>query len=169
VLRATDSLPVYDMVDRIAEVDENRAQSINTRFVNEDALYEHAAERIWFGWGGFGRNRVYDPWGRDASITDGEWIIRLGTRGVVGLVGSFGLLLWPILIAARTARQIRDPRERKLVDALTLIVALNAIDLLPNGMFTQLPYFLAGALVGLSRGLTGPRGSPVTVTRRPVA
>jgi hypothetical protein len=153
-LRGSDRLPVYEFVEKVAKYSEERAHSVNTRFVNEDALYERAEERLWFGWGGYGRNRIYDAWGRDASITDGEWIIRIGSRGLVGFIGSFGLLLWPILMAVARGSKIRDPKDRKIVDALTLIVALNALDLLPNGLFTQMPYFLAGALAGLTQGMT---------------
>jgi hypothetical protein len=161
VLRGSDRIPVYDAVETVAKYSEERAHSLNTRFVNEDALYDRAQERLWFGWGGFGRNRIYDDWGRDTSITDGEWIIRVGTRGVVGFVGSFGLLLWPIVIAVRRGSRIREPKERKVVDALTLIVALAAVDLLPNGLFTEMPYFLAGALAGLAQGMTQRGGLTV--------
>lgn len=162
-LRATKTLPVYDMVEFVSKYSEERAQSINTRFTNEDQLFDRARERLWFGWGGFGRNRIYDDWGRDASITDGEWIIRFGSRGLVGFVGSFGLLLWPILIARRRWRALPTSEDRTLIDAMTLIVALHAVDLLPNGLFTEMPYFLAGALAGLAQGMSSPSTPSTTV------
>ena len=158
-LRATGVFPAYELVDAIAEVSPDRAQSINTRFVNEDQLFERARERLWFGWGGFGRNRIYNEYGRDVSITDGEWIIRMGMRGVIGFIGSFGMLLAPILVVRRRIRKVRLPADRRILDALALLVALNAVDLLPNGMFTQLPLFIAGAATGLATGMARRRPS----------
>ena len=155
--RSSGVFPAYDLVEFVSKFSEDRAQSINTRFTNEDDLYERAEERLWFGWGGYGRNRIYDEWGRDVSITDGEWIIRVGSRGLVGFIGSFGLLLGPILVARRRWKRIPTSEERTILDAMTLIVALHAVDLLPNGMFTQMPYFLAGSLAGLAQGMSTPR------------
>jgi hypothetical protein len=39
---------------------------------------------------------------------------------------------------------------------VALIVAGCVVDLLPNGMFTNLPLFLAGALGGLAHGMSQP-------------
>lgn len=160
-LRATGTFPTTQMVEFAAQFSEQRAHSLNTRFVNEDALLERAQERIWYGWGGYGRNRIYNEYGRDVSITDGEWIIRLGGRGVIGFVGSFGLLLLPVLIARRRIKRIQDPLERKLLDALALVVALNVVDLLPNGLFTVMPLFLSGGLAGLAQGMSSMRRWPM--------
>ena len=55
-------------------------------------MLERASERILFGWGRFGRSRVYNEYGSDISVTDGRWIITLGQFGVVGFMGEFGLL-----------------------------------------------------------------------------
>ncbi len=155
-LRFSGVFPVENMVTVASRLSPERAHSLNVRFVNEEMLMAKARERPWFGWGGFGRNRIYDEYGKDVSITDGEWIIRIGGRGIVGFVGSFGLLLFPILLAHRRLSRIPHASDRRLVDALTLLVAVNAVDLLPNGMFTQVPFFMAGALAGLSSGLSDP-------------
>ena len=155
-LRATQTLPVHELVEKLAEVSPERAQSLSTRFVNEDALFERARERVWFGWGGYGRNRVYDDFGKDVSITDGEWVIRIGGRGIIGFIGTYGMLLFPILLARRRMKRIAAPEDRKIVDALCLLCALNAVDLLPNGLFNQMPFLWAGALSGLSVGLSQP-------------
>ena len=160
-LRSSNTLPVYDFVAKTAEISPERAHSMNTRFVNEDALYERASERLWFGWGGYGRNRIYNEFGKDVSITDGEWIIRIGGRGIIGFIGTFGLLLFPIILARRRMRKIPAREDRLIIDALCLICALNAVDLLPNGLFNKLPFLWVGALCGLSAGLSKsypPRG-----------
>jgi hypothetical protein len=155
-LRATQTLPVYDFVEFTSGFSPERAQSMNTRFTNEDALFERARERIWFGWGGYGRNRVYNEFGKDVSITDGEWVIRIGGRGIIGFIGFYGMLLFPVVLARRRMKKIAAPEDRKIIDALCLLCALNAVDLLPNGMFNQLPFLWAGALAGLSSGLSQP-------------
>jgi hypothetical protein len=153
ILRTMQSFPTHQLVDIAAKYSPARAQSLEFRFENEDILLQRANERLWFGWGGFGRNRVYDERGKDISITDGEWIIRLGIRGIVGFAGTFGLLLWPVFAARRRLRRIPDVESARMLDALALLCAINAIDLLPNGLFNILPLFMAGALSGLTEGL----------------
>ncbi|HWB78234.1 MAG TPA: hypothetical protein VG755_24885 [Nannocystaceae bacterium] len=153
ILRTTETFPTHQLVDFAAKYSPARAQSLEFRFENEDILLQRANERLWFGWGGFGRNRVYDERGKDISITDGEWIIRLGIRGIVGFVGSFGLLIWPVFVARRRLKLIPDFESARMLDALALLCALNAVDLLPNGLFNILPLFMAGALAGLTEEL----------------
>lgn len=153
LVRAAGLIDTDAIIQWIAERAPERAQSLHTRFFNEDQLMERARQRLWWGWGGFGRNRIYDDYGKDVSITDGEWIIRIGARGIVGFIASFGLLVGPIFIARRWLGKIQNIDDRRLVDTMALIVALNAVDLLPNGLFTQMPFFMAGALAGLAHGL----------------
>jgi hypothetical protein len=155
-LRATQTFPTEDIVRQAGKYNHERAESLNFRFTNEDILLEKAQERIWFGWGGFGRNRVFDERGKDISVTDGEWIIRLGSRGIFGYAGSFGLLLVPVLMARRRMRTTDDVTARQMMGGLCLLVAANAVDLLPNGLFNNLPFFYAGALAGLASTSTRP-------------
>lgn len=151
-IRAWQVFDVYSFIEWLTEISPERADSLHVRFYNEDILYERASERLTFGWGGYGRNRVYDERGNDICLTDGEWIIRIGGRGVIGFIATFGLILTPIFIAWRRAH--RMPKEGRLyVDALAIICALFAVDLLPNSLFTKLPFFFGGALLGLVRGL----------------
>lgn len=152
-LRSSQTFPTHDLVSFAAKYSVERAQSLEFRFENEDILLARANERMWWGWGGFGRNRVYDERGKDISITDGEWIIRLGIRGIVGFAGSFGLLLWPVFMARRRLKKVPDFENARLLDALSLLCALNAIDLLPNAQWNVLPLFMAGALAGLTEEL----------------
>lgn len=155
-VRANDLVDVYALIDWIAERSAERAQSLHTRFYNEDILWDRASERSWFGWGGYGRNRIYDDLGKDISITDGEWIIRMGGRGIIGFVGTFILLVAPVFMAYGRMRSM-SVEDRRLVDGFTLLVALNAVDLLPNALFTEWPYFFAGALAGMAQAM--PRSS----------
>ena len=77
----------------VSLVSDDRARSLEFRFINEDRLLGRASERPLAGWGRFGRNRVYDEeGGYDVSVTDGRWIIVLGQFGILGFIAEFGLL-----------------------------------------------------------------------------
>lgn len=153
LLRLTGDFPTRTLLDAAAKFSQDRAASLAFRFRNEDMLVQKADERRWFGWGGFGRNRIYNEWGKDDSITDGHWILIFGSYGIIGMIGMYGMLLYPCWMAQRRLSQIPHPAERVLVSGLSLVVAVNVVDLLPNGMYTGLPLFLSGALEGLSTGL----------------
>jgi hypothetical protein len=157
VLRATDVFPSKALVDFAARFSHERASSLRFRFENEDVLLKKALERPLFGWGWHGRNRVYDRDGLDQTVTDGAWIVTLGYEGVVGLVFQFALLLIPIFLALARVDQLENS-DQALLAGTALITVFYALDLLPNGMFNDLPMFFSGALTGLSQGLsTQPR------------
>jgi hypothetical protein len=122
------------------------------RFSNENLLLAHARERIWFGWGN-GRNRVYDEAGEDISVTDGYWIIVLGIAGAAGFVAAFGSLLWPVIWARHRLGDRGDEPDRTHLAGLALIVALTAVDLIPNGGGSAIPYLVAGVLARRLREL----------------
>jgi hypothetical protein len=161
LLRGADLFPTRQLTDLFMGVSEERALSLWFRFENEDQLLARARERPFFGWGGYNRQRIFDPaTGEDMSVTDGHWIIAMGQRGMVGYVGMFGLLLWPVVQAYRIRKRIRDQRDRILIAALALIVAINAVDLLPNGLFSYLPYFYSGILAGVLPSYGKPGTAP---------
>jgi hypothetical protein len=155
LLCATDNFPHDGVVDLAAKVSQERAESLDYRFTNEEVLLERALKRQWFGWGGFGRTFVWDDYGETTSVPDGEWIITLGVGGIVGFVFHFGTLLVPIWVAY--FRLHRIPRaDQPLLAGVGLIATGLVVDLLPNGMFNTLPMFVAGALGGLSYGMAQP-------------
>ena len=157
VLRATDIFPSKALVDVAARFSHQRASSLRFRFENEDVLLKKALERPLFGWGWHGRNRVYDREGSDQTVTDGAWIVTLGYEGVVGLSFQLALLLIPVFLAMARVNRV-DRADQPLLASAALICALYSLDLLPNGMFNDLPMFFSGALTGLSQGLsTQPR------------
>src|SRR5207237_6116425 len=54
----------------------DRADSVQDRLENDDLMIQRAVERPVFGWGGWGRSRVYvKPEGEDSSGKNGLWII----------------------------------------------------------------------------------------------
>lgn len=160
LLRATDVFPVAGVLDAAGLLGEERQQSLGFRFSNEDLLLEHARERIWFGWGN-GRNRVYDEAGEDISVTDGYWILVLGIAGVVGFVVAFGSLLWPVIWARHRLGRRGDEPDRTHLAGLALVVALTAVDLIPNGGWSAMVYLMAGVLARRLRELE-PREGPAS-------
>ena len=133
----------------------SKVGSVETRLENESAILARALEKPLFGWGEKARYRIYDEHTlTDVSTTDGFWVIQLGKRGVLGFVAVMGMLLLPALAAARRGPWLKDAEGRQYVLALALIVAIGTIDFLPNGWFTSLLPFYAGALHGALRGET---------------
>jgi O-antigen ligase len=169
MLRGANLFPTATVVELSARVDAARAASLATRFAYEDQLLARASERLWFGWGTWARNRVYDlETGENRSVTDGDWIIRLGTQGAVGLAATFGLLLGPVLSAFRRRGRLTSGAEWVVVAATAWIVALSGVDLLPNAMLTPLLVLFSGALAGVMEG-TRRRPVPRPAARRPAA
>lgn len=173
IFRVTDLVPTTSILDAVRVVSVDRADSLNTRFVNEEELLKHAWERPWFGWGRYGRSRVYEGWlGSDSSITDGYWIIILGEFGIIGFIGTFGLLSLSVYRAATALRFAQGPQEAICLSALSLIVAFNIFDLLPNASNSCWLWLLTGSLLGRAEALRAksrqpypPRAAPPLVSR----
>ena len=128
----------------------DRAQSLEFRFENEEILVEKARQRIIFGWGGWGRSRVYNEYGEDISTTDSLWIITLGQQGVVGLFAIFAVALVPValLTIKYPPRHWFHPTLGPAM-ALAVVVTLYMVDCLLN--YKPNPVFIlsCGALTGL--------------------
>ena len=133
-----------------------RGGSLQYRFDMDKLLVDHARERLWFGWGTSGRNLVFDDTGSDTVVTDGHWIIALTGGGLLRLACSFGLLLFPVMRAARVLRRVREPSDRFLLAGLAVVLACYVFDLLPNAVANPIPLFLAGAVARLNLELSRP-------------
>lgn len=145
MLRGADLVPTEAILSLAQSVDPAREASLRFRLDNEDILLDRANLRPAFGWGGWGRNRVIDAEGKDLSVTDGYWIILIGTRGWIGYLAEYGLLLMPmIFLGLRWKHLALSPATAGLALALTA----NMIDLIPNGTLTPVTWLLAGALAG---------------------
>ncbi len=144
-------------------INDERADSVESRLTNEDLLAAKALERPWFGWGGWGRSRVYDDYGNDISVTDGRWIILLGASGIVGLVASFGTLLLPCFLAiGRCGGRLLLSRPAAPIVALIVVVALFTMDCLPNDFADPIYLLCAGAV-----GSMGQMGAHSVRSRAP--
>jgi hypothetical protein len=126
-----------------------RADSLQFRIDNDVRLVQKALERPWFGWGGWGRNRVYDDEGRDISITDSMWMITLGTTGLVGLASQTLLFLLPSASLFRQFSKnnaIESVPENTIVLASAVVLGLHLVDNLFNAFPNSIYPMLAGGL-----------------------
>ena len=146
MLRGADLIPVDRIYAISASISAERAESFKYRLDNEDILLDRANLKPFGGWGSWGRNRVYDPdSGRDISVTDGAWIIVVGTSGWLGYIAQFGLLTLPTLLLAWRQRSLGLSFA---TTGLCLVLAVNLIDLIPNAGLSPLTWLLAGAVLG---------------------
>ncbi|MCX7644513.1 MAG: hypothetical protein N2Z62_04355 [Rhodobacteraceae bacterium] len=146
-LRGAGLIPVDRAVEIARSISAERAQSLEFRLDNEDALLEKANLKPLAGWGTWGRNLVYDPeTGADMTITDGTWIIVIGVFGWLGYIAQFGLLALPIiLLAVKRATVPLTPATA----GLALLLCANLIDMIMNDTLTPVTWMIGGALAGL--------------------
>lgn len=144
-LRQAEFIPLDEILAAASLVSEDRAQSLEFRLNNEDQLLRRAFEKPLAGWGGWARDRIYDEYGDDISISEGTWILVLGSRGWIGYVGFFGLLTFSLFALSATARRKEIPYETM---ALALICAGNLIYMIPNATLTPIGLMCFGALAG---------------------
>jgi hypothetical protein len=166
-LRAYDIFPDKALVSLAYAASGDRASSLEYRFNMENTLAAHASKRPWFGWGRFDRNALFDEYGRPATVSDGMWIILYGIRGIVGFIAFFAYLLSPIFLLRKRLPRVQGREEQTLLAGLAIVLAVSAVDLLPNGLFNTIPLFLAGILYGTTKALsslppsTAPDAIPV--------
>lgn len=134
---------------------EERAGSLQFRFDNELILSDRARERIIFGWGGWGRSRVYQQnWTGeivDVSTTDSFWIIIFGTNGLFGLINVTLMLLLPIWCFVWFCYPVKTWFYPQIASSavLAVILTLFMVDSLVNAMFNPIFPLISGALLGL--------------------
>jgi hypothetical protein len=155
----------------------DRAESLEFRFHCEDLLAAKALQQPMFGWGGWGRNLVYENEGTEykkAVVTDGLWIMYLGSKGFFGLITFYLALILPaILFIWRFPPALwGDPRLAAGTLAATFL-CLYMIDCLLNGFPNIIYLTLAGGLIGLDpkqlRSTVAPRDGMEPGGRRAAA
>lgn len=150
-LRATAMWDAQELIDWSETIfGPDRAGSFAFRVQNDTLLAEKALERPLLGWGGWGHNRIFDEQGRDISITDSLWVIRLGTNGLVGLVALLAFVLLPPIMFVRRMPSwaIRDPDYSPAV-AGAMLMCFWMIDLTQNATVFPTRIAMAGALTGM--------------------
>ena len=78
----------------------------------------------------------------------GQWIITSGHYGWLGFIAMVGLLALPVLGLWCEARRPGAAPVSMAVSTLSLILAVNMLDLLPNATLIPLTWLIAGALLG---------------------
>lgn len=128
-----------------------RVESLEFRFNNEEVLSDKARERIIFGWGGWGRSRVYDEWGKDISITDSLWILAFGTNGAVGVISLTASLLLPVIgfVQRYPASLWLNPKVAPAA-ALAVLLALYMLDCVLNAMVNPIYTLVCGGIAGVA-------------------
>ncbi len=158
LLRGLQLIPLDQMVDLASGLNDERGRSLAFRFENEELLLNRAQERPWFGWGGYGRNMLHDAvTGRINVIADGGWIITLGTFGWAGYVTEFGLLALPVFLIAREGMAMTGRDLSPFACTITLLLAANLVDMLPNDTLIPFTWLLAGAVLGHAESLATVR------------
>lgn len=150
--RATGYWDGQNLVDFISEkFSPDRAASLAFRFDNENILVEKAIQRPVFGWGGWGRSRVYDEeTGEDISVTDGFWVITLGRRGYLGLFSVTASMILPMLLfVLKCPTRLWGRPEYAPTAVLALIPLLFMIDCMLNAMVNPLYILFAGGVTGM--------------------
>lgn len=156
LLRGLHLVPLQQILDFALSINQERGQSLAFRINSEELLLARAAEQPLFGWGGYGRNMLHDPiTGQISVIADGGWIIVLGAYGWFGYLAEFGLLVLPVFFVFREG--MAAPQLSPYLGALTLILAANLVDLLPNDTLIPFTWLLAGALLGHAEALAADR------------
>ncbi len=150
-LGASGNFPREPLVNWMSGVFEpDRVQSMDFRFENEEILSEKARQRPVWGWGGFGRNRVFNDYGEDTSVTDSLWIINFGVNGYVGLIASFGTLILPIAsFAIRFPARLWGNPVVAPAATIAVFLLMYVYDCTANAMVNPVYTLMAGGIAGV--------------------
>jgi hypothetical protein len=152
--RVTRTNAIKAAVDISAKVNQDRANSFGSRIDNEILLVEKALQEPLVGWAGWGRSRVQNEEGEDMAVTDGLWVITLGSEGVLGLAGLLGWqLLPPLLILRRIRPKAIGAAEAAAPLALAVSLLVVAMDALPNAPSSPIYSMISGGLASLGVAL----------------
>ena len=158
-LRTTGAWDAQNLVGlATAFVGEDRAQSLKTRIDAENLLTERAMNRPAFGHGRWDPKnpgkpawRVYDENDKDIAVTDGMWVITLGTSGALALTAIVIALLMPALLLRRRvplaywSHPLAAPGA-----ALAVMLVLHMLDNLLNAMLNPLFVLAVGGLTAVA-------------------
>jgi tetratricopeptide (TPR) repeat protein len=148
-LRTTDTWSGRHAVELARSLFGNeRAWSLQFRFLNENVFIAKALQRPIFGWADWGRIYVYDGNGTPLTIPDQLAVIAFSSRGYVGLVAVTAILLLPPALFLRRFA-VKQWGHADLAPSVAIAVVLNLylLDCLVNGLFNALYIIAAGGML----------------------
>ena len=159
--RSVGLIPTSNIVSLAERIDSGRAASLQYRFDNEELYLARANERPIFGWGGWGRGRIYDEeTGRSIGASDAYWVILFSTYGWFGYLIEYLILTYPVFVIL-----LRRNEELHWAHvAMTAILVLNLSDMLFNATLTPLTWLLAGALTAAVSGRSAMTSATAVVS-----
>ncbi|MEL6336816.1 MAG: O-antigen ligase family protein [Pseudomonadota bacterium] len=137
--------PNNTVVGMAAMLDEGRAGSLQYRLDHEAIIMEKANERPIFGWGIWGRGRVYNEEGSKISTTDSMWILEYSEFGIIGYVIIFGLICFPVLYIFVHRRRLNP---NYVTIGLCLVCCGLMVDQMINATMNSYGWIAAGSLLG---------------------
>jgi hypothetical protein len=157
MLRNLGFIPTEAILAQAEAISSERAQSLGYRFDNEAMLLQRAAEKPWFGWGGWGRNLVRElETGAIISIPDGHWILVFGTLGWLGYLAEMGLLSLSIVLLGIEIHRRRRQDISPYATPIALILAATMVDMMLNDTLVPMTWLCAGSLLGYAERLRYP-------------
>lgn len=160
MLRLLELVPLDWIVAQAAKLSDVRAGSLDFRFDNEALLLDRAQERPLLGWGGWGRNLMYDPTTLAiTTIPDSRWIIVFGTFGWVGYVSQMGLVALPLILMWWYSRRLPDSTLSPLIGPLCLMLGFSMVDMLVNDTLVPMTLLMIGAILGYTERLMPAKAS----------
>ena len=105
----------------------------------------------------------YDEWGDRSNyqVINGWSVVAL----ILTVLSSFALVL-PIFLLWRGSRNGGADHISPFIAPLSLMLAVNVADLIPNATLTPLTWLLAGALTGYAERMKSMRRLARTTSRR---
>ena len=132
-------------------VPDERIKSLEFRFNNEELLADKARERIMFGWGGWGRNRVYDEEENDITTVDSLWIIAFGKNGLLGLTSLMLSFFLPVIgFLYRYPASLWTNRQVAPAAVMAVLLVLYMLDCILNAMINPLFALTCGGIAGVA-------------------
>ncbi|OUC11642.1 MAG: hypothetical protein B0A82_25885 [Alkalinema sp. CACIAM 70d] len=145
-------------------VNPDRAESLQFRLDQEKLLVAKARQRIVWGWGGWGRARVFNEYGYDVSVTDSFWVIIFGTMGLMGIFSIIVLIFLPILLftyyfPAKTWLHPKIAPAAAIAMSLICFMTDNLVNNMGNTVYVLALGSLSGVIaVEIEPKVTGKKG-----------
>lgn len=142
----------------------DRVHSYAFRLEEGRQILEHVAGKPLFGWGIYSRWEATDPRGGTGTVPDAMWLLILPRYGWLGYFAFYGLIFLPLLLLWKSSK-VQAPSAA--IAGLALVLAANAVDLIPNSSVTPITLMLAGAIMGyvdrVQQGVPDPLARQVPV------